>query len=67
MEQDLVVRDAAAVEVWDEATARAEAEWEDHSPLDPAEIVYAPVAAIQSRISLDNRAIKEIVLNVVQE
>jgi hypothetical protein len=55
------------VEVWGEARARAEAEWEDLSPQGLAEIAYAPVAAIQSRTSLDNRAIKEIVLSVAQE
>jgi hypothetical protein len=67
MEQDRLARDAAAVEVWGEVRARAEAEWEGHSPQGRAEIAYAPIAAIQSRTSLDNRAIKVIVLSVVRE
>ena len=44
MEQGRLVKDAAQAEVWGEAKAKAEAEWEDHTPLVRAEVVYVRTA-----------------------
>ena len=41
MVQDLLARDEAQVVVWDEAKARAEAEWVGRTQQDRAEVVYA--------------------------
>jgi hypothetical protein len=66
MEQGRPVVDAAAVEVWDKARDKAEAEWVAHLPQGLAEIAYAPTAAQQFLILSDSLAIKEVVLSAEQ-
>jgi len=65
--QGLPAKGQAQDVVWDEARARVEAEWEDHSQQGQAEIVSAQAAELKSLMLPDSLVIKKYVLSVVRK
>jgi hypothetical protein len=65
--QVLLVEDPAQDVVWDEARAKVEAGWADHLQQDRAEIVSVQTAEQRLLMSLDNLAVRRVVLSVEQE
>jgi hypothetical protein len=67
MGQVLLVKNAAQAAAWGEGKARVEAEWEDRSPQDRAEVVYARTAQQSSLMLPGSLVIQEVVQNVVRK
>jgi len=67
MEQGRAAKDRVAVEVWGEAKAKVEAEWEDHSPQGRAVIAYVRTAEQRLLMLPDSLVMQKAVLNVEQK